>query len=274
MKKLNYIYIVFCMSFMANAQLQEENFNASSLPDGWSMTQAESGHSWEFGYVGNLKGSGFQNPTSFQSGGVVFNDYKSGDFNHNVVSLTSPSIDLIKESVAEASIEVVYNLRTFSKDGEFTVNVWDGADWKNVLTVSKDTNEKNSGESTTTTIDVSQYINNEFKVKFIYDDEKSLTWGLGIDNYKLTGVKSSKVDGLESIGFVYYPNPVNNDELTLISSKDISVVNVFNTIGQLVLSKKPVALESKLNMQNLAIGAYVVQVTIDDKKGIFKVIKQ
>ncbi len=274
MKKLNYIYIVFFMSFMANAQLQEENFNASSLPDGWSMTQAESGHSWKFGYTSNLKGSGMQNPTSFQSGGVVFNDYAAGDFNHNVVSLTSPSIDLIKESVAEANLEIVYNLRTFSSDGEFTVNVWDGADWQNVLTVSNDTNEKNSGESTTSTIDVSQYVNNEFKVKFTYDDENSLTWGLGIDNYKLTGVKSSNVDGLESIGFIYYPNPVNNDELTLVSSDDISVVNVFNTIGQLVISEKPVALESKLNMRSLAVGAYVVQVTVGDKKGIFKVIKQ
>ncbi len=274
MKKLNYIYIVFFMSIMANAQLQEENFNASSLPDGWSTTEAESGHSWEFGYTGNLKGSGIQNPTSFQSGGVVFNDYKSGDFNHNVVSLTSPSIDLIKESVAEASLEIIYNLRTFSNDGKFTVNVWDGTDWRNVLTVSNDTNEENSGESTTSTIDVSQYINNEFKVKFIYDDEDSLTWGLGIDNYKLTGVKSSNVDGLESIGFIYYPNPVNNDELTLVSSKDISIVNVYNTLGQRVISKKPSTLESKLDMYNLASGTYLVQVTINEKVGNFKVIKQ
>ena len=273
MKKISFIYILFCASLMMNAQLQEENFNAASLPDGWSATQAASGHSWEFGYTGNLKGSGLQNPTSFQSGGVVFNDYKSGDFNHNVVTLTSPSIDLIKESIAEASIEIIYNLRTFSTDGEFTVNVWDGADWKNVLTVSKDTNEKNSGESTTTTIDVSQYINNEFKVKFIYDDEDSLTWGLGIDNYKLTGVKSSKVDGLESTGFVYYPNPVN-DQLTMLSSKEISNVNIYNTLGQLIVSKKPSMLESKIDLQHLAVGTYMVQVTIGEKKGIFKVIKQ
>ena len=111
-------------------------------------------------------------------------------------------------------------------------------------------------------------------MKFIYDDENSLTWGVGIDDYKLTGVVSSDVEGLESLGFSYFPNPVVSGELTLLSSKEISVVNVYNTIGQRVISKKPLALESKLDLQNLASGTYMVQVTIGEKKGIFKILKQ
>jgi len=274
MKKLNYLYILFCVSFMANAQLQYEDFNAATKPDGWSVTQSESGHSWEFGYTGNLKGSGMQNPASFQSGGVVFNDYQSGDFNNNVIELIGPSIDLTKKRIIEANIELTYNLRTFSNDGKFMVNVWDGSVWQNVLTASEDTNIKNSGENMTSIIDVTPYINSNFKVKFTYDDENALTWGVGIDDYKLQGEVSSGVEGLESIGFVYYPNPVNNDELTLVSSKDISIVNVYNTLGQRVISKKPSTLESKLDMYNLASGTYLVQVTINEKIGNFKVIKQ
>jgi len=33
-------------------------------------------------------------------------------------------------------------------------------------------------------------------------------------------------------------------------------------------------LESKIDLQHLAVGTYMVQVTIGEKKGIFKVIKQ
>lgn len=267
MKKINFIYILVCISFISNAQLQHEDFNAITLSAGWSVVEPNNGCKWKFGYKGDLKGSGLQNQTSFQSGGVVFNDYSCGGFVNNKVKLVGPEINLTEKKIVEASIEITYNLRTFSNDGSFKVNVWDGSTWQNVLAVSEDTN-------TTSNIDVSQYINSAFKVQFVYDDEDSLTWGVGIDDYKLTGVVSSGVEGLESVGFVYYPNPVVNDELTLLSSKDISVVNVYNSIGQRVISKNPVALESKLDMQNLASGTYIVQVTIDNKKGIFKILKQ
>ena len=266
--------MLICVSLMANAQLQHEDFNAQNLPDGWSVTQPESGCAWKFGYSGNLKGSGLENPASFQSGGVVFNDYDCGGFENNTLELIGPAVNLTKKRIVEANIEITYNLRTFANDGSFKVNVWDGSTWQNVLTVSENTNAINSGENETSLIDVSQHINSDFKVKFIYDDENTLTWGAGIDDYKLTGVVSSEVPGLESLGFTYFPNPVINDELTLLSSKDISIVNVYNSIGQRVIYKKPNILESKLNMQHLASGTYLVQVTIDEKVGNFKIIKQ
>ncbi len=274
MKKLSFIYILVCVGFMANAQLQHEDFNAASLPDGWSATNAANGHSWMFGYKNNLKGSGIQNPASFQSGGVVFNDYNAGDFNHNVVSLTSPSINLEEKNVVEASIEITYNLRSFANDGSFKVNVWDGVVWQNILNTSDDSGLKDSGEHTTTVLDVTQFINSNFKVQFVYDDESSLTWGVGIDDYKLIGVEASTVEGLESIGFRYFPNPVVNGELTLQSSEEISSINVYNSIGQRIMFKESLNLESKLNMEHLASGAYVVKVNIGDNTGIFKVIKQ
>lgn len=273
MKKINLLYILVCVGFMANAQLQHEDFNAPSIPEGWSATKADNGQSWMFGYKNDLKGSGIQNPASFQSGGVVFNDYNAGDFNHNVVGLTSPSINLVEKDIIEASIEITYNLRAFAGDGNFKVNVWDGVVWQNVLTESENTNAKNSGENKTNVLDVTEYINSDFKVQFIYDDENSRTWGVGIDDYKLTGIEASKVEGLESIGFKYYPNPVTEGELTMLSSEEISSINVYNSIGQRIMYKESLNLESKLNMQHLASGAYIVKVNIGDNTGIFKVIK-
>jgi len=274
MKKINFIYILVCVGFIANAQIQQEDFNATGLPEGWSVKQPKSGCAWEFGYKGKILGSGFQNPASFPSGGVVFNDYDCGDFKNNVIELISPAVDLIKQKIVESTIELTYNLQTFSNDGNFKINVWDGDIWQNVWNDSEDTNDMNSGKNKSISIDVTDYINSAFKVKFIYDDEDSLTWGMGIDDYKLTGIESSDIEGLENIGFVYYPNPVINDELTLVSSKKISVVNVYNSIGQRVISKKPIALESKLNMQNLSTGAYIVTVLIGEIEGSFKIIKK
>ncbi|WP_162497570.1 T9SS type A sorting domain-containing protein [Aureibaculum marinum] len=274
MKKLSFIYMLVCVGFMANAQLQHEDFNAASIPEGWSTTNSASGHSWTFGYKNDLRGSGINNPASFQSGGVVFNDYSSGYFNHNVLTLTSPSINLEEKNIVEAFVEVTYNLRSFASDGVFKINVWDGTAWQNVLTTSENSGAKDSGEHTDAVFDVTEFINSDFKVQFVYDDENSLTWGVGIDNYKLTGVEGSKVAGLENIGFKYYPNPVVDGELTLQSSEEISSVNVYNSIGQRIMYKESLNLESKLNMSHLASGAYVVKVNIGDNVGVFKVIKQ
>lgn len=272
MKKLYFILI--CVGFISNAQVQHEDFNSKIIPDGWSASHSVNGCNWEFGHTGVLKGSGFQNPASFQSGGVIFSDSKCGDLKNNYLELISPSVDLIKKGYVTAHIEIIYNLQTFASDGVFKVKVWDGKFWQSVLTVSEDTNENNSGENQMSIIDVSKFINSDFKVKFSYDDENALTWGVGIDDYKLTGEKGSGIKGLESLAFSYYPNPIINDELTLHSSKNISSVSIYNVIGQRVFSKKPSALDSRLNLQHLATGTYIVQVLIGDKKGSFKIVKK
>ncbi len=259
---------------MANAQIQKEDFNATDLPKGWSVTQAKTGCTWEFGYKDKILGSGFQNPASFPSGGAVFNDYNCGDFKNNIIELISPAVNLTEKNIIASTIELTYNLQTFSNDGNFRVNVWDGEAWQNIWIDSEDTKANNEGKNKTINIDVSEYINSAFRVKFIYDDEDSLTWGMGIDDYKLTGIESSKVEGLESIGFTYFPNPVINDELTLVSSENITIVNVYNSLGQRVISKKPLALKSQLKMQNLNSGAYIVTVLIGETEGSFKIIKK
>jgi len=272
MKKLFFIFI--CVGFISNAQIQHEGFNVKKIPDGWSTTKTGNGCTWEFGYTGALIGSGLQNPASFQSGGVIFSDTKCGDFKNNSLELIGPAINLIEKGIVAAKIEITYNLQTFSSDGIFKVDVWDGKIWQSVLTVYEDTNENNSGENKTSIIDVSKFINSSFKVKFSYDDEKSLTWGVGIDDYKLIGEKDSGIPGLENLAFSYYPNPIFNDNLTLHSNKNISVVNIYNAIGQRVVFEKPVSLNHKLNLHHLSSGTYVVQVDIGDQKGSFKIIKQ
>lgn len=272
MKKLNLLYILCCFGFISQAQIQQENFNAATIPAGWSATTPASGCTWQFGYTGTLPGTD-PNPTTFTSGGVIFDDRACGDFLNNVLELEGPAIDLVTAGVISAAVEIVYNHQTLANDGDFLVEVWDGSVWQNIFTVSGDAPPFNSGTNETSTIDVTPYINSAFKVKFIYDDENSFTFGVGIDDYKLLDTAVADISELEGFGFNYYPNPVTQNELNLHANEDISIINVYNSIGQRVISKSPSALDSKLEMHMLATGVYIVQVAIGNKKGTFKIVK-
>jgi large repetitive protein len=73
--------------------------------------------------------------------------------------------------------------------------------------------------------------------------------------------------------FKYWPNPVS-DVLTVSYSQDITSVNVYNLIGQQVLTLAPNAAEVKINMSGLAEGTYTVQVSTGNSTETIKVVKK
>ena len=272
---LKILFLIFGCYLSVNAQLQQEDFNAITIPAGWSATTTDTGCEWQFGYTGSIAGSGFLTPSSFPSGGVIFDDGACGHSNNNNITLTGPEIDLIAEGITSAAIEIIYNHQTFSGDGDFFVDVWNGNDWTTVLHVDDDMPGPNTGLNQTTSIDVSPYINSQFKVKFTWDDENSnQSWGLGIDNYKLENTATVGVDNISNLGFNYYPNPILNDELTLRAKEVISSITVYNTIGELLVSKEPETQQQKINFESFPTGVYIVKVAINNKKETFKVVKK
>ena len=70
-----------------------------------------------------------------------------------------------------------------------------------------------------------------------------------------------------------YPNPVA-DFLNLTNDIEISEVNVFNLLGQKVISLNPNAITSAIDVSNLSPSAYIVEVISAGNKGIYKVIKK
>lgn len=72
--------------------------------------------------------------------------------------------------------------------------------------------------------------------------------------------------------FYYYPNPVEN-VLNIKSVSTIQNVSVFNMVGQEVLRVNPAKIESTIDMSQLSVGAYFVQVTIDNIVETIKVVK-
>lgn len=104
-------------------------------------------------------------------------------------------------------------------------------------------------------------------------------WGttaptIGVSEFKISAYDASLANhSIDNANFSYYPNPVKN-VLTLSYSKDISSVEVFNMIGQKVITNSVNATDAQIDMSNLSNGAYMVKVTSENEVKTVKVIKQ
>ncbi len=77
----------------------------------------------------------------------------------------------------------------------------------------------------------------------------------------------------DSVIFKVYPNPTKNI-LNISCNQDISSIEVYNMVGQRVNNMVLNANEGKIDMSNLASGAYFVKVTSNDATKTVKVIKE
>ncbi len=73
-------------------------------------------------------------------------------------------------------------------------------------------------------------------------------------------------------GFTYYPNPTL-DKLNLVSVQPMEKVVLHTLLGQAVFELNPNSTETELNVSNLSVGTYILEVTIHNQKGIYRVIK-
>ena len=272
MKNFTLILFVLFFAFTLNAQqiIQEEGFANTSIPTGWASDNLTSGCAWQFGYTGDMPDSGSTLLADFPTGAALFDDSSCGTFSKDHSILTAPEVDL--SQISNAEIEVVYNLQVLADRGEFTIEVFDGTIWQQVFFQDVDT-PRNTGLHQTVNVDVSAFLNSTFSVRFIYDDEGISAWGLGIDNYKLSGTSTAGIEDLSMLGFNYYPNPTTNT-MMLTARENIEKISIYNMIGQKVLHEDTSDLNVQLDMQKLPKGTYIVQVQIADKFGSFKLLKQ
>jgi len=79
-------------------------------------------------------------------------------------------------------------------------------------------------------------------------------------------------DDFSAANFKVFPNPVI-DELTMESSLPINSIEVFDTLGKLLLTYHPNAISPKLDMSDLSSGIYLVKATIGNVSKTVKIIK-
>ncbi|RFN57619.1 HYR domain-containing protein [Marixanthomonas ophiurae] len=163
--------IIICAGNPGPVSILEE-FEGATIPDGWSTTIDAGVQDWTFGSGEMPFGP------SFPTNAAIFDDDAAGNGEINLATLYSPVYDITGSNTASISFD--YVMQDFIGDGIFTVEVYDGADWQEILFVDASTNIENTGM-----IDMLPYLNEAFQVRFTYDDEGSWAWGAGIDNFQL-----------------------------------------------------------------------------------------
>ncbi|HLS29843.1 MAG TPA: T9SS type A sorting domain-containing protein, partial [Flavobacteriaceae bacterium] len=81
------------------------------------------------------------------------------------------------------------------------------------------------------------------------------------------------VDSQVFADFTYYPNPVK-DQLILKSGSQIESVEVYNLLGQNLISAQPNSLEAQIDTEKLQSGVYLMNVTLNGSQKTFRVVKK
>ncbi|MGB3343972.1 MAG: HYR domain-containing protein, partial [Aequorivita sp.] len=149
-----------------------EDFEGSTIPSGWTTVIHAGSRDWTFG-SGAMPTGG-----NFASNAAIFNDDAAGSGNVNKATLLSPVYNIAGSTTTSISFD--YALQEFAGDGTLTVEAYDGTAWQQLLFVDTNTSPTNSGP-----IDMAAFVNDNFQVRFTYDDEGGWGWGAGVDNFVL-----------------------------------------------------------------------------------------
>ncbi|WP_339702463.1 HYR domain-containing protein, partial [uncultured Marixanthomonas sp.] len=170
--------IITCAGSPITSSVLEE-FEDASVPSGWSTVIEEGVADWTFGSGDMPIGDDFPNNAA------IFDDDEAGNGETNLVRLLSPIYNTSGASTASLSFD--YAFQGVESGETLSAEVWDGSAWQEVLLVDADTDLTSTGA-----IDMLPYLNNDFQVRFTYDDAGAWGWGAGIDNvqidYEITDV--------------------------------------------------------------------------------------
>ncbi len=97
------------------------------------------------------------------------------------------------------------------------------------------------------------------------------SYGLGVDDVRIESELG--VDTPDAVRVRCYPNPVGS-QLTVEASEDIRSIEVFNLLGQRILSKDGSGRSIHTDLSSLAAGQYIVRIQTENAVESRKVIKK
>ncbi len=160
-----------------------EDFNTQEAFDNWEIIiGGNTADTWQ--WTTEYNGSSL-NGTAF----AFVNSHGAGNGSSMDELLISPTINA--SMVEELFLEWDQNYQNLSGQDHFTVEVFDGSNWQNVY--EQNTDDEPWPAVTHQSINVSNYANEDFKVRFHYI-APGWNWNLAIDNISIHSPTSKNVD--------------------------------------------------------------------------------
>ena len=167
-----------------------ESFNSCLLPAGWGNNILNGADAWLFtdNAGNNIDGSCM----------ALFDDDAIGAAAlPSWVELTTPVIDA--SSGSNMVMEFDFNYNNLGATDSFYVDVWDGAQWNNVMLITEDSlGFWGTPPYPHAVIPLVGYTNADFQARFVYNDGGSWAWYVGVDNVSICEVPptSCSIDGI------------------------------------------------------------------------------
>lgn len=118
------------------------------------------------------------------------------------------------------------------------------------------------------TINLDDYIGQDVYVAFRHQTYDQ--WMLGVDDILVTATTLGVGDNVFQ-GFNHFLN--DNGQLDLNANKPMSSIELYNILGQQVISKKLSKLNETIDLSTINSGIYIVKVVIDGQIKTFKILK-
>ncbi len=268
MNKKLLVLALFGLAFSGNAQVFSEDFESGEIPANWTQTTISGTPQW--GVNSELWQALFT--TNYA---LTFDDDANGDGSVDAATIETTTINLAGYSTASLSFDS-FNVQ-YENPSTVTVEVFDGANWQEVFFNDSDEYDVDANENLVPishTIDVTNFINANFKIRFKYDDAADWSYGCGFDNIVVTGTLS--VNDFNLLAKVQvYPNPtVTSFQLTSpqgLVLEDAKVI-VLDLTGKPVKNYSAVQ-NAVYDVSDLSSGNYVVQLKAANTTQVFKLIK-
>lgn len=89
--------------------------------------------------------------------------------------------------------------------------------------------------------------------------------------YDLSALLSVKKNGLNDLSL--YPNPTENT-LNIVANDKINSIQLYNIMGQQILTTVPNTLTETIDMSEFQLGIYIIMIEISGQKATYKIVKE